>query len=189
MFCAINQVMTMPMVHSKNSGPNIHKMILLSRLPWPAWAARQNAGRRCVRAGAVAWAPLPVPARVRMSRGGVVAGVGFKAIPQTAYCCDSCSAGLDFSTQPIYIDFDGVRGHLFAPLTEQIHQLRLADQAATSRKEDFQQAGFARREVERLFVYTRHAGVQVENQLLVPYESACCAGAASCEGAYSSFEL
>ncbi|MNI53353.1 hypothetical protein D3C73_1081800 [compost metagenome] len=70
-----------------------------------------------------------------------------------------------------------------------VHQLRLADHAAAARQQDFQQAHFARGQVQRLVVNDGHAAGLVEQQPTMLEHRGAAARAASGQGAHARLEF
>src|SRR3546814_2412990 len=103
--------MTRPMVHSRNSGPNIHTMILFSSAR--LFFLRLNSPRKAlpsvdgVSAAFRTCGSISIDARTPASSSdhGVVVVFRFQAIPQASHGDDLGAPVLDFFAQSMTLDF------------------------------------------------------------------------------------
>ena len=92
----------------------------------------------------------------------------FEAVTQPAHRRDAHRALLDLLAQSVDVDLDRVVADLFAPFAQAFDQLILADQPAGALQQHFEQAQFARRQLDHLIVHVGDPAGRVEAQRAVP---------------------
>ena len=87
------------------------------------------------------------------------------------------------------IDLDGVVAHLFTPLTQALDQLVFADESPCTLQQHFEQAEFARRQLDHVAVNRGHAAGLVIDHRPVFDGAGGAAHAATAECAHARLEL
>ena len=89
----------------------------------------------------------------------------------------------------MHIHFDGVVRHFLAPFAQVVHQLFLGHQTAGAAQQYFQQAQFARRQIDHLLVEIGAAAHLVIAERAVFDHGGAAAGAAARQGAHSCLQF
>src|SRR5262245_53148422 len=138
MLCATSQVSATLIGHSSSSGASIQSRISPN-------------SERC--------------SRVAAATGAATSGSDLlQAVAQAANRGDAHRPLLDLLAQAVDVDLDRVVADLFAPFAQALDQLVLADEAARTLQQHFQQRQLACRQLDHLVVQVGDAAGGVECQ-------------------------